>query len=259
VIISVVIPLLTGNVQFDVQEVQADHAIVPTVFKTTSVNPQSTSGVHMPYNWSPTTATTAGVHMPSGYGTANTNNKDVSSTTIITNNYHANQANTANTNNKDVSSTTITHNADNNHADFGAFFQTAGKTASTAKTNNGDVAKRTATTTRDADPASTTTSTIADPAIGPGAQNGAGVVIGGTGGSLARAILSDLSAQTSMIRGNTGVENSAALHAAGTQISIGEILLSLGIQIVIVGTSICLYSTVTTNQPACFPLPSHSG
>jgi hypothetical protein len=111
VIIFVIIPLLTGNVLFDVQGVQAERAGGgPTIFQTNSPNPQiTTSGVHMPYHWSPTTAKTfSGVPMPSGYGianTANTNNKGVSSTTTTTNTYQANQANTANTNNKGVSST----------------------------------------------------------------------------------------------------------------------------------------------------------
>ena len=146
-IVFAVIPLLTGKVLFDVQAVQAERvAAVRTVFQTNLVNPQVT-----------TTNPTTGVHMSSGYGTAN-------------------QANTANTNHKGVSSTTTTHNTANNDAVFGAFFQTAGKTTtSTAKTNNADVAKRTASTsTRHADPASTTTLTIAhpvaDPAVSLGAQ-----------------------------------------------------------------------------------------
>jgi hypothetical protein len=162
VIIVVVIPLLTGNVLFDVQGVQAERAGVPTVFQTNSVNPQAiTTGVHLPYNWSPTTATTAGVHMPSGYGTTNT----------------------ANTNNRGVSSTTTTHNTANNDAAFGAFFQTEGKTTTnTAKTNNADIAKQTATTstrhahptsTSTVDPTSTTASTIAHPVSDPAVSLGA--------------------------------------------------------------------------------------
>jgi hypothetical protein len=251
VIIFVIIPLLTGNVLFDVQGVQAEHAAgVPTVFQTNSVNPQvTTTGIHMPYHWSPTTATTfSGIPMPSSYGTANT----------------------ANTNNKGVSSTTTTHNTANNDAVFGAFFQTAGKTTSTAKTNNADLAKRTATTsTRDADPASTstadpastTTSRVADPAVSPGAQRVTGVVIGGSGGSLARTILVDLSAQAATIRATTGETSAAALLAAAnrvgmTQVSIAELLLSVGTIIVILALSILLYITTSMNQlPNCLPSP----
>ena len=93
-IIFVVIPLLTGNVLFRVQGVQAERAAgVPTVFQTNPVNPQAT-------RTNPTTATTTGIHMSSGYGTAanqaNTNNKGVISTTTTTNTYQANQANTNN-------------------------------------------------------------------------------------------------------------------------------------------------------------------
>jgi hypothetical protein len=96
VIIFVVIPLLTGNVLFDVQGVQAERAAnLLTVFHTNPVNPQATTT-------NPATATTTGVHLPFGYGTANQaanpNYKGASSTPTTTNFYQANQANIANTN-----------------------------------------------------------------------------------------------------------------------------------------------------------------
>jgi hypothetical protein len=231
VIIIVVVPLLSGNVLFDVQGVQAEHAAgVSTVFQTHSVNPQATTtGVHMPYNWSPATATTIGVHLPTGYGTTN-------------------QPNTANTNNKGLSSTHNTASV------FGAFFQTSGKTTSTTKTNNADVAKRTVTTsTQDAEPASITTSTIAD-RVNPGAQK---VVTGGTGGSLALAIPTDLGAQAATIRATTGVETSAAeLHAAGTRVTISEILLVLGVDAVTICQSIQFYGGAPPG-PICAKIFSH--
>jgi hypothetical protein len=70
VIIFVIIPLLTGNLLFDAQGVQADRAAGALTDHTNPINPQATTtGVHIPYNWSPTTATTTEVHIPSGYGT----------------------------------------------------------------------------------------------------------------------------------------------------------------------------------------------